>query len=216
MLQLLKQQHCQVYSCVHFCNRLAMSGYKIYTRGGDTGNSSLYNGERKPKSDECFGALGDVDELNSCIGIARHYCVTSCLQSTGEQLERIQCRLLDVGSAVATPINNSSSSKIDRTAFDKSGSEVELVENWIDSMDEELPPLKNFILPSGGPAACQLHMARTICRRAERSVVSLHEKELVDAEVVKYLNRVSDYLFTAARFAALKNEDTEVVYKKIT
>eukprot|EP01024_Parvocaulis_polyphysoides_P009709 TRINITY_DN13116_c0_g2_i1.p1 TRINITY_DN13116_c0_g2~~TRINITY_DN13116_c0_g2_i1.p1 ORF type:complete len:215 (-),score=43.86 TRINITY_DN13116_c0_g2_i1:239-883(-) len=198
----------------NFCAN--MSSFKIYTKTGDQGESSLFNGERKIKSDQCFEALGNVDELNSSIGVAREYCVKDSLQETVEQLERIQCRLLDVGSAVATPLNNSSESKLAKMAFDKSGNEVNMLENWIDVMDQSLPALKNFILPSGGLAASHLHMARTICRRAERSVVCLYEKGQVDKDVLVYLNRLSDYLFTVARFAAMKAGNTEVIYKKST
>eukprot|EP01026_Neomeris_dumetosa_P054484 TRINITY_DN4902_c0_g1_i1.p1 TRINITY_DN4902_c0_g1~~TRINITY_DN4902_c0_g1_i1.p1 ORF type:complete len:223 (-),score=27.22 TRINITY_DN4902_c0_g1_i1:272-940(-) len=191
-----------------------MSGgkFKIYTKTGDKGTSSLYNGERRPKTDEFFEALGNVDELNSSVGLAREYCQN--VNILKQQLEIIQCRLLDVGSAVATPVSQSSENKISRTAFDKQGEQVSMLESWIDAMDDELPPLKNFILPSGGLGSSQLHMARTICRRAERSVISLVEKELVDNQVAIYLNRLSDYLFTAARYTAMKAGCEEIVYKK--
>lgn len=185
--------------------------FKIYTKTGDLGTSSLYNGARLPKDSDYFCALGDVDELNSTIGVAREFCGATC-SSTTAQLEVIQSRLLDVGSAVATPISSSSEAKLKRTKFD-GGSTVQL-EGWIDDMDAHLPALTNFILPSGGQASAFLHQARSICRRAERSVVPLTREANVDEQVAVYLNRLSDYLFTAARFVAAQHGEPEVIYKK--
>jgi len=120
------------------------SRYKVYTRTGDGGTSSLFNGIRKPKDDDFFFALGDVDELNASVGLAREYC-SSVGVGIESQLIEIQCRLLDVGSAIATPILSSSPAQLERVKFD---TEITTkLENWIDAMDEELPPLKNFILP---------------------------------------------------------------------
>ncbi|GAX81471.1 hypothetical protein CEUSTIGMA_g8900.t1 [Chlamydomonas eustigma] len=186
------------------------SKYKIYTKTGDTGTSSLYNGQRLPKDADYFCALGDVDELNSVVGAAREFCGPECA-STCSQLEVIQSRLLDVGSAVATP-NNSSQFKLNRTRFDASSTTQ--LEAWIDEMDTSLPALKNFILPSGGKASVFLHMARSICRRAERSVIPLTREGHIDEQVAVYLNRLSDYLFTAARFTASLQECPEVIYRK--
>lgn len=186
------------------------SKFRIYTKTGDKGTASLYNGQRLPKDDDMFHALGDVDELNSAVGVAREYCTEEA--KLQQQLEEIQSRLLDVGSAVATPADSSSQSKLARVAFPSSATAE--VEGWLDGLDDQLPPLRNFILPSGGKAASHLHMARSVCRRAERSVVPLVRAELVDLEVGKYLNRLSDYLFTAARYVALKQGHPEVVYKK--
>lgn len=145
--------------------------YKVYTKTGDEGTSSLYNGDRAAKDDDIFWALGDTDELNSAVGVAREFCLEAD-NGLVDQLEEIQSRLLDVGSAIATPATSTKSSfKLQRTRFDDllSGK----VEGWIDELDEHLPPLRNFILPSGGKAAAFLHMARTVrvltrlsCRRA--------------------------------------------------
>lgn len=184
---------------------------KIYTKTGDKGTSSLYSGERRSKSDPTFAALGDVDELNSIVGVAREHASAIDLMLS-QQLEIIQSRLLDVGSAVATPIPTSSSHKLQRTAFPADAT-VSL-EGWIDSWSAELPPLTNFILPSGGLASSFLHMARAVCRRAERSVVSLVDEKLVESEVAIFLNRLSDYLFTVARVCAKKSNKPEVVYRK--
>jgi cob(I)alamin adenosyltransferase len=185
--------------------------FKIYTKTGDGGTSQLYNGQRKPKDVITFQALGDTDELNSHIGVALQH--GSVAMSVLEpQLERIQSRLLDIGSAIATPLTESGTSKINRVTFPDG--EVETVEKWIDGLDEELPPLSSFILPSGGHASAQLHLARTVCRRAERSVVVIQQEGDVEHSVLKYLNRLSDYLFTAARYAAMKDGKEEVIYKK--
>lgn len=184
---------------------------KIYTKTGDKGTSSLYNGERRSKTDPTFAALGDVDELNSLIGVAREY-AAALDGNLSQQLETVQSRLLDVGSAVATPLPTSSSHKLQRTAFPAQATAA--LEGWIDSWSAHLPQLTNFILPSGGLASSFLHMARSICRRAERSVVVLVDENLVESEVAIFLNRLSDYLFTVARVCAMKSNKPEVVYKK--
>ena len=184
---------------------------KIYTKTGDGGTSQLYNGQRKSKNIITFKALGDTDELNSHIGVALQH-ESLALPVLVPQLEQIQSRLLDIGSAVATPLTESGTAKINRVVFPEG--EIELLEQWIDGLDEELPPLSSFILPSGGHASAQLHLARTVCRRAERSVVVIQQDGDVEHSVLKYLNRLSDYLFTAARFAAMKDGKDEVIYKK--
>ena len=187
--------------------------YKVYTKTGDKGTSSLYTGERREKDDRIFEALGDTDELNSVIGVAREYCEKlPQLKEVCGQLEVVQSRLLDVGSAIATPMDKASKQKLQRAAFPKGLAED--VEKWIDSYEAELPPLKNFILPSGGEAASFLHMSRTICRRAERRIVPLIREDMLQEEVGQYINRLSDYLFTVARVAAKAAQKTEVVYKK--
>jgi ATP:cob(I)alamin adenosyltransferase len=195
---------------------------KIYTKTGDEGTSSLYSGERRSKTDAAFAALGDVDELNSVIGVAREFVASRTettsesndlgMTSIDEQLQEIQSRLLDIGSAVATPISTSSESKIKRVSF--SEHHADTLERWIDQHDATLPQLTNFILPSGGFAASHLHLARAVCRRAERSVLPLVSQKSTDAQVSIYLNRLSDYLFTIARVAAKQDCKPEIVYKK--
>ena len=186
---------------------------KIYTKTGDKGSSSLYSGERREKDDLVFAALGDVDELNSVVGVAREY-AASLDETLGGQLEIIQSRLLDIGSAVATPIPSSNDSKLQRVAIDPSATAH--LEKWIDEWTLELPALTQFILPSGGPAASFLHMSRSVCRRAERSVVPLARAGSTDEAVAVYLNRLSDYFFTVARVAAKKAGKPETVYKKVS
>ncbi|EFN59559.1 hypothetical protein CHLNCDRAFT_49309 [Chlorella variabilis] len=186
---------------------------KIYTKTGDGGASSLYSGERRPKDDAVFAALGDVDEVNSTLGLAReHARQLAGAMRLAQQLEVIQSRLFDVGSAVATPRPTSSDHKLQRVAF--SEAHAAQLERWIDEMMEELPPLTQFILPSGGLAAAALHMSRSVCRRAERAVVPLVRDQATEAAVAIYLNRLSDYLFTAARYAALKAGEPETVWVK--
>ena len=148
----------------------ASSGkFKLYTKTGDLGSSCLFNMERRDKDDEVFEALGDVDELGVCVGIARTF-ATEAAEPDGEMLTRlleIQSRLLDVGSAVATPLQSSSTAdwKVKRVEFAEEN--ITRLEGWIDEYDEELPPLTTFILPSGGKTSVHLHQARTVCRRAE-------------------------------------------------
>lgn len=174
---------------------------KIYTRTGDSGETSLFGGSRVRKDDPRIDAYGTVDELNSFIGAARAAWPDSPID---KELETVQSDLFDVGAQLAAP-----------------GSErfngadplrVQELEAAIDEMERELAPLKNFILPGGSVAASHLHIARTVCRRAERLVVSLHETEL-DATIV-YLNRLSDYLFVAARFANARLGVDDVGWKK--
>jgi cob(I)alamin adenosyltransferase len=180
--------------------------YKVYTKTGDKGESSLYNGERRPKTDPIFVALGDVDELNAAIGVVREYVEADSL---GQQLVEIQSRLLDVGSAIATPLTTSSQRKASRSDFGEGNAGK--LEGWIDEMDATLPQLTSFILPSGGKASAHLHVARAVCRRAERAVALLPREDVGD-DVNIYLNRLSDYLFMAARFAA--SPGSEQPYKK--
>ncbi|KAG2435458.1 hypothetical protein HYH02_011958 [Chlamydomonas schloesseri] len=183
---------------------------KIYTRSGDTGQASLFNGERLYKDDDVFQALGDVDELNSALGVASSFITNPVML---EQLETVQSRLIDVGSAVATPLPSSDEAKLQRTHFAGAEHTAQL-EAWIDAMDEQLPKLTKFILPSGGQAAASLHHARSVCRRAERSIVVLSRRQAVSSEVNMYINRLSDYLFTAARHAAMTQGAEEKVYQK--
>ena len=130
--------------------------HKVYTKTGDEGSSSLYNGKRRPKDDTLFSALGDVDELNASIGLAREYCAVGDV-GLENQLVEIQSRLLDVGSAIATPASSSSTSQLARVVFPL-GMAAKL-ETWIDEFDKELPPLTNFILPVSG---CFFEMKRYI------------------------------------------------------
>ncbi|CAG08528.1 unnamed protein product, partial [Tetraodon nigroviridis] len=184
---------------------------KIYTKTGDKGFSSTFTGERRPKEDHIFEALGNTDELSSALGLAREFCLDSGHTFT-HQLDKIQCILLDIGSNIATPRSSARESHMQRTRF--TAQPTSDLEIWMDEFTAELPPLTNFIIPSGGKSSAALHFARTVCRRAERSVVSIVRSGEADPEVARFLNRLSDYLFTLARFAAMKEGRDEKIYKK--
>ncbi|KAL1922050.1 uncharacterized protein VTP21DRAFT_10692 [Calcarisporiella thermophila] len=193
---------------------VSINNVKVYTKTGDKGTSSLFTGERRPKDDAIFEALGTTDELTSCIGLAREFLEDSHQFKILEKLEKIQCLLQDIGSNIATPRNSASEARLARTEFDPNGEHVHDLESWIDEMDMELPPLRNFILPSGGKASSVLHLARSICRRAERRVAPLVQQGYVDTTVGVYLNRLSDFLFTASRYSAQREGRKELIYKK--
>lgn len=184
---------------------------KIYTKTGDKGFSSTFTGERRPKEDHIFEALGNTDELSSAIGLAREFCLDKG-HTFAHQLDKIQCILQDVGSNIATPLSSARESHIKKTKF--TAQPIADLESWIDTFTEELPPLTNFILPSGGKSSAALHVARAVCRRAERSVAPIVRSGEADPDVAKFLNRLSDYLFTLARYAALKENNEEKIYKR--
>ena len=161
---------------------------KIYTRTGDHGETSLFGGTRVPKNDPRIEAYGTVDELNSFLGLAR---AAELPPQVDDVLHQVQMDLFDIGAHLASPGS-------DRFP-DVDPSRIAELEEAIDAMERELAPLTGFILPGGTLAASQLHVARTVCRRAERCVIALDEEP-----TVAYLNRLSDYLFVAARFANLK------------
>jgi cob(I)alamin adenosyltransferase len=176
-----------------------MAKVKIYTKTGDSGETSLFSGQRVPKNDPFIEALGSVDECNSAIGIAHSFIGSEpALKHTKDQLEVIQHTLFDLGASLATPRTRSSDNKLERTRFDDEG--TELLEKWMDEMEHALPELHTFILPGGHAAGAFLHLARSICRRAERNVMPLSKKADVSKNVFVYLNRLSDYLFVASRY----------------
>lgn len=169
---------------------------RIYTRTGDTGTTALAAGGRRPKHDLRIEAYGTVDETNACIGLVR-------LHTRGDPLDpilgRIQNDLFDLGSDLATV---ETGKPLPYAPLRITQGQVDRLETEIDTMNAELSTLRSFVLPGGMPAAAALHLARTICRRAERRVVELAEKpdEIVSAEAVRYLNRLSDLLFVASRY----------------
>ena len=170
----------------------------VYTRGGDKGTSALFSGERFGKDELVFDALGCIDECNSAVGIAMEFCMDAG-NGLEEHLKPIQGKLMDVGSFVATPRSTSSDARIVYTAFEYD--EVTAVEQLIDELNAKLPICRAFILPTGGRSSSHLHMARCVCRRAERTLVK-HYKNEPGLPVLKYMNRLSDLLFVMARFAA--------------
>jgi cob(I)alamin adenosyltransferase len=167
---------------------------KIYTKTGDKGDTGLFGGGRVSKANARVDVYGEVDELNSVIGLAR---ATRFDDAVDDLLARVQSRLFDLGAELAT----SPDSKVELGIALVSEAEVLALELAIDKAEEELQPLKTFVLPGGSPAAAHLHLARTVCRRAERKLVALADDEPVRAECIRYLNRLSDALFVLARLA---------------
>ncbi|XP_069817473.1 corrinoid adenosyltransferase MMAB isoform X1 [Dendropsophus ebraccatus] len=184
---------------------------KIYTKTGDKGFSSTYTGERRPKDNLVFDALGTTDELTSAIGLAREFCLDANLQCVSE-LEKIQCMLQDIGANIATPLSSARESHKVKTSFNEEP--IQELEEWIDKYTAQLPPLSCFILPSGGKASASLHVARAVCRRAERVTFKILQMGEADPTVGKYLNRLSDYLFTLARYAAQSEGRAETIYTR--
>ncbi|HEY0834912.1 MAG TPA: cob(I)yrinic acid a,c-diamide adenosyltransferase [Azospirillum sp.] len=166
---------------------------RIYTRGGDKGQTSLGNGERVPKHSLRVAAYGTVDEANAVIGVARLH--TAATPEADAMLARIQNDLFDLGADLCTP--EEADPKYPPLRIQES--QVDRLEREIDSMNETLEPLNSFILPGGCPAAAQLHLARTVVRRAERLITELAGHEPVTAAAIKYVNRLSDHLFVLSR-----------------
>ena len=181
---------------------------KIYTKTGDKGETALYGGTRVSKASARVESYGAIDELNSFIGVAKSQVED---EEVLNQLKKIQFDLFTVGSEAATPADKMFLANGNpRLPLIISEKEIEELENWMDKMEESLEPLQFFILPGGGKAATSLHVARTVCRRAERALVFLNETEEVRPELIKYLNRLSDYLFVLARYVSkLQNEKEE-------
>jgi len=166
----------------------------LYTRTGDAGDTSLYDGTRVSKADPRIDAVGHVDELNALLGVVRAIGVDAGLDGW---LARIQRDLFAVGARLADPAQRIAA-RVEKAAM--TDDDVARLERWIDEADGALPPLRRFVLPGGSPAAAALHHARTVCRRAERQVVSLGV-DAVAPGVIPYLNRLSDLLFALARLA---------------
>lgn len=165
---------------------------KIYTKRGDDGSTGLFGGPRVGKDDARVAAYGDVDELNAVLGIARAEAGDDTVDG---QLARVQAELFTLGSLLATPDPDDAPKSIPRLE----DADISRLESEIDAHDTTLEPLRAFILPGGTKRAATLQLARTVCRRAERAVVALSRTEKVPAEVLRYLNRLSDWLFTVAR-----------------
>jgi len=175
---------------------------KIYTRKGDDGTTGLLGGVRVAKHHARIEAYGNVDELNSHIGLLRDL---PEIQSHQSVLLSIQDRLFTIGSHLALDPSHEGKMQLPQL----SGEDVTALEQAMDSMDEKLPPMKNFVLPGGHPAVSHIHIARCVCRRAERSIVFLHEQSPVESLILEYMNRLSDYLFTLSRMVALENKAQE-------
>lgn len=179
--------------------------FKIYTKTGDKGQTSLWGGARVPKHHIRIEAYGTVDELNSYIGVVRDHLTN---EEQRIALKTIQDRLFTLGSILATDPEKAGKVKTP----DLLDSDVEQLEHWIDALEKALPELKNFILPGGHPAVSFAHVARCVCRRAERLAVALDELEPIAEVVLRYLNRLSDYLFVLSRKIGNELGAEEVVW----
>jgi len=181
---------------------------KIYTKRGDRGETDLFGGGRVAKSDLRVCAYGEVDELNACVGVAT---AQSAHEDVRELLRRVQCKLFDLGAFLATP---------EATSREKAGiediaeAEVGVLEQAIDRFESELEPLKTFILPGGTHSAAAFHVARTVCRRAERTGVALDAESPLGGAALRYLNRLSDLLFVIARVENRRAGEPDVPWQK--
>lgn len=165
---------------------------KVYTKTGDQGMTSLIGGTRVPKNSVRLEAYGNVDELNSYIGLIRSLVAD---KSVAEELASIQMRLFDVGGNLATDPNG----KTQKTPVGVEDTDIEELEKAIDRIEAEVPPLRFFVLPGGNEMVAFCHIARTVCRRAERRILDLNQETAVEEQVIKYINRLSDYLFMLSR-----------------
>lgn len=186
---------------------------KIYTRTGDDGTTGLACGPRRRKDDLRIIACGDIDELNAAIGLARLY-TALILPEVDVMLTRIQNDLFDLGADIATPdvVSGSAGAAAANLGYEPLriiSTQVDRLEQKIDALNAQIEPLRSFILPGGSPAAAHLHMARTVARRAERSMVALaaQDGEIVSDPALRYINRLSDLLFVAARIANNQGQD---------
>ena len=178
---------------------------KVYTRKGDSGTTQLIGGTRVVKSSMRIEAYGTVDELNSYLGLIRDQAVK---ESQAEQLLEIQDRLFTMGSLLAT---DPKGTKMKLPQLQDS--DIESLENWIDEMEETLEPMTSFVLPGGHTAVSFCHIARCVCRRAERIVVDLNENEKIEPIILTYLNRLSDYMFVLSRKLTLDLKANEIPWK---
>jgi len=185
---------------------------KIYTKTGDKGQTSLFGGTRVPKYNDRIETYGTVDELNSYIGLIRDQKIATKIK---ENLIQIQTDLFTLGAMLATPKEKenlkSGKRRLNIPTIDQDS--ILFLENKIDIMNEDLKPMTNFILPGGHTTVSYCHIARCVCRRAERLVVKLSTELVIDGTIIMYLNRLSDYLFVLARKLTLDNKADEIPWK---
>lgn len=194
----------------------------IYTKSGDKGETELLGGKRISKSSLRIAAIGEVDELNAAIGVLRtsseiknqrskiKTCTKSSRSMTDQNakriLTRVQHNLFTIGTELADPNHHVTAPRIKET-------HVKKLEAWIDEREKKLPPLKNFILPGGTSFVASAHLARAVCRRAERAVVAIHKKEPINPQIIIYLNRLSDLLFMLTREDNFEKKGKEIIWK---
>ncbi|MFQ6615657.1 MAG: cob(I)yrinic acid a,c-diamide adenosyltransferase [Fidelibacterota bacterium] len=175
---------------------------KVYTRTGDDGTTSLARGERVDKDSPRIRVLGSLDEISSSIGVALAHSAAGDLT---EPLRRVQNTLFNLGGELAVK---------DRKMHLISQDDVDWLERTLDGWNESLPPLKEFVLPGGSPVSAQLHHARSVCRRAERNLVTLNKSEPISEVTLSYVNRLSDFLFVAARYQNMKDGGEERMWER--
>jgi cob(I)alamin adenosyltransferase len=181
---------------------------RIYTKTGDDGTTGLIGGARVTKADLRIEAIGQLDELNACLGLClAAFPPDTDLAELGSQVRRAQRLLFDLGAELASPKAGP------RAHRELEEEEIRALEDSMDRQNEALPPLRNFILPGGSAFASELHLARTVCRRAERTVVALANDAVVRGVIPKYLNRLSDWLFVSARTANLRAGVEDIEWK---
>jgi cob(I)alamin adenosyltransferase len=179
----------------------------LYTRGGDKGETSLFGASRVAKDSPRVAAYGTIDELNSSIGVALAACEH---EEISRPLKRIQAELFIAGADLATELSAKGGARVPRIQKE----DTQELEKMIDELQGKLPKLKSFILPGGSRLSSSLHLSRAVCRRAERSVVTLGRTEKINPEVVPYLNRLSTYLFNLARYSNVLEKVEDEVWRK--
>jgi len=178
---------------------------KVYTKKGDKGNTLVMGTRvRVPKCHPRIEAVGSIDELNSYVGMVRSFDFSETEIEVETVLKQIQNDLFTIGARLADVRNDSNKINID----------VTILENSMDTMSKSLEPLKNFILPTGSQTICYCHLSRTVCRRAERNLVKLSKTDDVDADILGYINRLSDYFFVLARYLGSEYNIPETIWKK--
>lgn len=186
-----------------------MGKSNLYTRTGDCGTTSLVGGERVKKNSLRLEAYGTLDELSSNLGLL--ISDPACVAEVGEELRQVQNELFNIGSYLATAVPDGEETPC---ASLVDGEKIQRIEGWIDAIDEQTPKIRAFVLPGGSEAASRAHVCRVVCRRAERRILDLAEAEYVDPAVIRYVNRLSDYLFIAARYLNFMQGMEEIVWKK--
>lgn len=177
----------------------------LYTRTGDQGTTSLVDGSRARKDCTRIDAYGEIDELSSTLGLLA--AGKQCPDEIRDEVNHIQHILFEIGGYLATPSEGADA------VVDGLDGEISKLEGWIDALDERVPKLRSFILPGGCEESGRCHLARTVCRRAERRIISLAKESFVDPKLISYINRLSDYLFIAARYLNFITGVEEIVWK---